>query len=74
MKKYMEIVEYIPIEEIGTLEPTMVRIEVQNEQEARNIYPEYEGIFEGKQYFVQYHEHKHQEHKPCVLKVLKEVM
>jgi len=73
--RYLEIVEILEEGDELEKQPLMVRIEVKDEDEARSLYPQYEVLFKGRKYKVQYHVHYHSKegkNLPCEIKVLKE--
>lgn len=64
---YLEIIEELTEEEEITREPQIVRLQVKDEAEARELAPKYEPLFAGKKYKVQFHIHKHSKgtNEPC---------
>lgn len=50
IKKYLEIIEELTETEMLEKKPQIVRIEVQDEVEAKNIVKEYEPAFIGRNY------------------------
>ena len=72
--RYLEIVEQLSLEDLQDKQPAMMRIEVADEDEAREKYPDYEGLFSGKKYLVKYHVHRHGDcGLPCTVEILKSV-
>jgi len=64
---YVEIIEQITEEEAVTRQPIKVILEVADRAEAREVLPNYENLFEGKNYITRHHIHKHdEESQPCV--------
>jgi hypothetical protein len=68
MEKYLEIVEIVEDETINM--PQMIRVEVSDKEEAIAKASDYIGVFEGKEYKIQYHEHYHEEGFSCKIEVI----
>ena len=69
-KKYLEIVEQLSAEELLVQQPQMVRIEVQDEQEARKKAILYVGAFKGLNCKKFFHIHRLNEEEGCVVNEL----
>lgn len=69
-KKYFEIIEQLTDEEMLTKQAQIVRIEVQDEQEARKKAVLYENVFEGLNYKKFYHIHRVNKEEGCIVNKL----
>jgi hypothetical protein len=69
MKKYLEIIESVEDETIDI--PQMIRIEVSDKENAIEKAQDYIGLFGGKEYKTQYHEHHHEKKSSCKVENIK---
>jgi len=71
-KYYLEIIEILTEEESLEKQPQIIRIEVESEEEAKKLLPQYEPLFAGKNYVKQLHicRHSLKGNKPCEVKSL----
>jgi len=73
MRLYLEIVEVLSEEEEFTRQPQLVRVEVESEDEAYQLYNQLKPLFNGRKYIARIHYCYHEEGKPCQVKVIEEV-
>lgn len=67
-KHYLEIIEQLTAEQALTQWPQVIRIEVQDEQEAKTKAQVYEGLFTNLTYKKQFHTHRLNEEEGCIIK------
>ena len=69
MRLFLEIEEIVE----PPLVPQSVRVEVKNEEEAKQVLEQLRQFFTGKKYVVKLHYCFHDENKPCEIRVIEEV-
>ena len=69
-KSYLEIIEQLTDEEMLTKQVQIVRLEVKDEQEAKEKADLYEGVFEGLNYKKFFHVHRVNKEEGCIVNEL----
>ena len=70
MKQYLEIIEQLSAEEKFIKQPQQIRVEVNSKEEAIEKLPQFELLFEGKNYIKQLHKCYHEDGKSCEVEIL----
>jgi len=66
MKLYLELIEQTDVE----INPLIIKVEVENKEQAISLLPNYEMEFEGKNYIKRLHYCYHDENKICETELL----
>ena len=70
MRIYLEIIEQLTEPEMFIKQPQQVRIEVISKEEAIEKLPQFEPLFEGKNYIKRLHTCRHEEGLGCSVEEL----
>ena len=70
MKYYLEMNETLTEEQMQTVQPQTLRLEVVSKEEAVEKATQLEWMFAGKEYVKQLHVCRHEDGQPCEIEVL----
>lgn len=73
MRLYLEIEEVLTEEEALVRQPQFIRVEVRDRDHALQLYQQLKPLFAGRKYVARLHICRHDEGRPCEVKVIEEV-